>query len=444
MPLITRRNSIKLGAGALAAGGLLRGTSALAQVQTKNVTPPDIQPEDGASLRVIRPTKFFDADQVVFDENTRAFTEKTGVEVRVDYESWEDLRPKTAVAASVGAGGDIVLGWYDDAFQYEDRIIELDDIASYIGEKHGGWWDMAAKYARTDDGRWLGMPIGSGGGVTAYRRSWLQEAGFDEFPTDFEGYLKAAQAMKKIGHPAGLALGNAVGDGNTWYWILWGFGSKFVDEDNNVVIDSPETVQALEFCKELHDTSFIPGTLSWLDPSNNKAFLSGEIGLTHNGISLYYAATRTEDPALRAVGDDMGHARPPVGPVGHPTELSPVIVAFIFDHTEYPDAAKAYLLHMFETEPYTKWQNACIGYWQPTLKAYDALPFWTEDPQLTPFRDICKNMLYVGYSGTLGAASASVAADYVMTQMVASVCSGQATPKEAAQQAARRAERYYG
>jgi multiple sugar transport system substrate-binding protein len=84
MPLITRRNSIKLGAGALASGGLLRGTSALAQVQTKNVTPPDIQPEDGASLRVIRPTKFFDADQVVFDENTRAFTEKTGVEVRVE------------------------------------------------------------------------------------------------------------------------------------------------------------------------------------------------------------------------------------------------------------------------------------------------------------------------------------------------------------------------
>ena len=62
-----------------------------------------------------------------------------------------------------------------------------------------------------------------------------------------------------------------------------------VDKENNVIIDSPETVEALEYAKELYET-FIPGTLSWLDPSNNKAFLAGELGLTQNGISIYYAA----------------------------------------------------------------------------------------------------------------------------------------------------------
>jgi multiple sugar transport system substrate-binding protein len=439
---VTRRNTLALGAGALAAGTLGRSEPAWAQLPIKNVTPPDIKPESGASLRVIRPTKFFDADQVLFDENTRAFTQKTGVEVRVDYESWEDLRPKTAVAASIGSGGDIVLGWYDDAYQYEDRVIDLKEVADYIGEKHGGWWEMAAKYGHTDDGRWIGMPIGSGGGVVCYRKSWLNEAGFDTTPNDLPGFLKAAKALHAKGHPTGYALGNAVGDGNTWYWLLWGHGATVVDKDNRVTLDSPETVAALEYAKELY-TTFPPGTLSWLDPSNNKAFLSGEIGLTHNGISLYYAAKNSKEEALRAVAEDMYHARPPVGPIGRPTELSPVITAFVFKHTKYPNAAKAYLMHMFETEPYTKWQEACIGYWQPTLKVYDNLSFWTDDPKLTPFRDICKNMLYVGYPGKLGQASASVASDYIVVQMFAAACSGQASPKDAAAQAAKRAERYY-
>ena len=30
-----------------------------------------------------------------------------------------------------------------------------------------------------------------------------------------------------------------------------------------------------------------PGTLSWLDPSNNRAYAAQEIYLTFNGVSLY-------------------------------------------------------------------------------------------------------------------------------------------------------------
>jgi multiple sugar transport system substrate-binding protein len=48
-----------------------------------------------------------------------------------------------------------------------------------------------------------------------------------------------------------------------------------------------------------------------------------------------------------------------------------------------------------------------------------------------------------GYQGSLGEASAAVLADFVVVQMVASVATGQATPEEAAQEAERRAKRYY-
>ena len=114
-------------------------------------------------------------------------------------------------------------------------------------------------------------------------------------PRDTDGFLKLCKGLKEKGTPPGFALGNATGDGNTWcQWIVWAHGGKLVDANNKVVIDSPETIKALEYVKELYST-FAPGTLSWLDPNNNKAFLDEQISLTNNGISIYYAAKTSKN-----------------------------------------------------------------------------------------------------------------------------------------------------
>jgi len=86
-------------------------------------------------------------------------------------------------------------------------------------------------------------------------------------------------------------------------------------------LNRKETWEALEAAKEFHDT-MIPGVGSWLDPHNNKAFLAGEISVTGNGISIYYAAKEkfpeiaadmgafwrrvTSDSQLRWVGPEKG------------------------------------------------------------------------------------------------------------------------------------------
>ena len=130
-----------------------------------------------------------------------------------------------------------------------------------------------------------------------YRQGWLKEAGYDSVPGDFPGFLELCKALQQSGHPAGFALGHAVGDAGWTDWVLWGFGAAMIDETENVIINIPKTIEALDYAKALYDT-FIPGTLSWLDPSNNKAFLAGELGLTSNGISIYYACktARTRRP----------------------------------------------------------------------------------------------------------------------------------------------------
>jgi multiple sugar transport system substrate-binding protein len=48
-----------------------------------------------------------------------------------------------------------------------------------------------------------------------------------------------------------------------------------------------------------------------------------------------------------------------------------------------------------------------------------------------------------GYPGKLGYASAGAMADFIVANMVAEAASGAKTPKEAAERAQKRAERYY-
>jgi len=69
-----------------------------ASAQAKTWTP-----EKGAKLRVLRWKRFVQGDEDQWLANTKKFTEKTGIEVRVDSEGWEDVRPKAAVAANVGS-----------------------------------------------------------------------------------------------------------------------------------------------------------------------------------------------------------------------------------------------------------------------------------------------------------------------------------------------------
>src|SRR5260370_24437981 len=88
-----------------------------------------------------------------------------------------------------------------------------------------------------------------------------------------------------------------------------------VDTKDNVVINSPQTLRALEYSKELYGT-FIPGTLSWLDPNNNKAFLDGQISVTNNGISIYSASKNSKDPKINALQTDINHPSYPAGPRG--------------------------------------------------------------------------------------------------------------------------------
>jgi multiple sugar transport system substrate-binding protein len=403
---------------------------------------PAYKPEKGAKLRVLRWSRFVQGDIDQYMKNVAAFTAKTGVEVRVDNEGWEDVRPKAAVAANTGAGPDIILSTNDDANLYPEKLLDVTDLCEYLGKKYGGWYAAGQAYLKPDGKKWIGVPLGAAGSMIVYRQSHVKAAGFDSVPKDTAGFLKLLQGLKEKGTPAGLALGNATGDGLWCNWLVWSHGGMLVDKDNKVVIDSPETLKALEYAKEMYAT-FAPGTLSWLDPNNNKAFLDGQISLTNNGISIYYAAKNSKDEKIMAMKEDIYHASFPIGPAGVPTESHLFFNQMIMKYTKYPQAAKEFLRFMMEQEQFDPWLTAAGGYIAHPLDAYSKTAIWTSDPKHTAYRDCVKNMRPAGYAGRLGYASAGAGADFIVVNMVAEAASGSKTPKEAAERAQKRAERYY-
>lgn len=439
--IITRRESLKLGAGA-AAMAAIPSIAAAQQVPRADVAAPKLPIENGASLRLIRPARFVEPDEVIFRANSAKFTQATGIEVKVDFVGWEDIRQQTAVSSNTGAGPDIVLGWPEDPHVYADKVIDLSDIGEYLGKRYGGWTFLGDKYGKkAGTNNWIGIPFGGSTGPIVYRKSALKEAGFDKVPNDHGEFLKLCQALKRINKPAGFSLGNAVGDGNGFAnWLLWSHNGYLVDEGGKVAINSKQALDSLKYVKDLYPT-FLPGTLSWGDINNNRAYAASECWLTANGVSMYFALKN--DPGLKHIADDTDHAPLPHGLAGRAPQSALILNGMVFKHTKFPNAAKAYLTFMMESEQYDTWLTGCLGYWSHTLRAYGQSKVWESDPTLAVYRQGTDNQYWSGYKGPITHAAGSVAAEYILVQMYASVASGQATPEQAVAEAERRTRRYY-
>jgi multiple sugar transport system substrate-binding protein len=434
MTSLDRRTFVKAGAalGAAGAGGLLDFAQAWAQ-------SAPFKPEPNAQLSLLRWKRFVQAEDDQFMKIVEAFTKATGIKVNVSNESFDDIQPKASVAANTGQGPDMVWGLHSLPQLFPEKCVEMGDVADYLGKKYGGWYsapELTCKYK----GKWIAIPVAINGGYINYRISAMEKAGFKTFPGDTAGFLELCKAMKKNNTPAGFALGHASGDGNAWvHWLLWSHGSYLIDEKEKVIINSPETMKALDYAKALYET-FIPGTASWNDSSNNKAFLAGELYLTSNGISIYAAA---KAQGMNAIADDMNHALFPVGPVGKPQELQLTFPLLTFKYSKYPKACKAFVTYLMEADQYNPWMEAAAGYLTQPLAAYEANPVWTKDPKNTVFRDAAKRTLPASGIGPVSEKAAAAIADFILVDMVANYCTGREDAKGAVAVAERQAKRLF-
>jgi multiple sugar transport system substrate-binding protein len=441
MSQFTRRKVLKTGAAVAGASAANLALWAQAWAQAS-----PFKPEKGAKLTLLRWKRFVQSEEDSFMNLVANFTKATGVEVKVINESLDDVQPKASVAANTNQGPDMFWGLYSLPHLFPAKCVDVTDVAGYLGKKYGGWVSTAETYGKGPGGKWIAIPVAYNGNVINYRQSMIEKAGFKEIPKDTAGFLELMKALKEKSVPGGFALGRASGDGNAWvHWVLWSQGSNLVDKSDKVIINSPETVKALEYAKALSDT-FVAGTASWNDAFNNKAFLESQVSLTNNGVSIYAAAkagAAKGDAKAKEVMDDMNHALWPVGPVGKPTEFHIAYPLLAMKYTKAPNACKAFMAFMLEAENYNKWLIDSVAYLTHPLNAYDANDVWKTDPKLTVARDVAKRTLTAGGLGSVGDKAASALADFIVLDMVAAVCTGRTSIKDAIAIAERQAKRIY-
>lgn len=353
-----------------------------------------------------------------------AYLKATGIKINYETTSVGSQQTRVTTAAETGNGPDMTQIGFNWAFLFDEKLVDVTDIAQEIGKKGGGWHDAAAE-ACVVNGKWKAIPFGNIGQLMNYRMDWFSEVGVKDFPDTWDGLLEAGTKLKKAGHPFGFELGHGFGDNHGWlYPLLWSYGAREVEPDGKtVVIDADETARAVDFCRKFFQQTMEQDTLGWTDVSNNKAYLAEQISCTNNAESILYIAKKD----FPDIGKVTGQAQNPKGPTGQRFHILNPWSHAIFTHTPDHKAAKDFMVWLMDPQQVGGWYDVAVSYYAPFLHMFDDAPLWHAEPRNLPYRDSLATSHLPGWPAPISRPQSESVAKYVVVDMFAKACAGKST-----------------
>jgi multiple sugar transport system substrate-binding protein len=422
MARIDRRRLLKLsGAGAITAS-----TGGIAGILASGRAPAYAQ---ATSLHWVRWSDFVPAsDQVLKGKITQECEKALGIKLRLETINANDIQARVTSSIQSGSGPDIIMSVGNWVQLYATSLADVGDVAEEIGKVQGGYYDVSKQVA-TYQGKWVGVPWAVGGGLVAYRKSWLEDVGYPKFPVTWDEWHDAGKKLKAKGRPIGQTLGHTFGDApGFWYPYLWSWGGKEVEADGKTVaLNSKETIESVKFAVAFWNDCCDPGGLAWDDTSNNRAFLSGTISATNNGASIYIEAKKKPESYLTEKGtpmkDDILHAPLGSGAAGH-FNLPGPFTDMVMGYSKNQKAAKDFLRWIHSKPVYEEWFTSQQGYTDGATLIWEEDPVWSADPVLLPFRDLPRAGRLVGYAGPPDQKAAEAVTKYIIVDMYAKAVQG--------------------
>jgi multiple sugar transport system substrate-binding protein len=225
------------------------------------------------SLTLIHESSFIKTFDGYFQNTLAPAYEKlTGVKVNYELASVGSLQTRVTTIAETGSGADLTLNFFNWPFLYDEKYLDVSDIAESVGKEQGGWYGPA-KEACVVNGKWKAVPFGNVGQLMNWRMDWFKEVGFDKFPDTWDELLEAGTKLKAKGHPFGFELGHGFGDNHGWlYPLLWSYGGHEVEPDGKtIVLDSDETARAVDFAREFFQQTMLEDVLGWTSAESARA-----------------------------------------------------------------------------------------------------------------------------------------------------------------------------
>ncbi len=222
---------------------------------------PTTEPETSGEQETAtaEPIRFLDvspspARQEYFETTFAAFEAETGIEVMYESVPWDDAANRLTVLGASGQLPDVMNVWAGWLGQFTSAgwVAPLDD---YIGDSRSEFTDLITNVIWKSEQELYGATYTVPDGVMVkgvfVREDWAKEAGYELDPDagwTYEEYFEFVEAMTdEEQRRYGTSYRGARGAFDPIMVHLQGYtGGRMYDDEGNILIDSPEALEAFE------------------------------------------------------------------------------------------------------------------------------------------------------------------------------------------------------
>jgi len=402
------------------------------------------------TIKVLLWSHFVPRYDTWYDPWAKKWGEQNGVNVVVDHINQADLPARTAAEFAAGAGHDMI-EWLTPASAYEPSVHDLTDVVKQAEAKYGSQISFCklssfnphtSKYYAFCH-TWTPDP-------GDYRKGLWTKAGLPGGPLTYADLLSGGTEIDHKQHVRmGIGMSPEVDSNMAARALIWSHGGSTQDAQGKVVLNSPETVDAVAYMVKLFKQAMTDEVFGWTAASNNQGLVAGQLSYILNSISAY----RTAQTTSASVADDIFFVPALKGPTGKGIASQHVVRSYIVPKwAANVDKVKKFLLDLVGAAHNSVYNSELYDFPAfPNTGAAATLPGWLQND---PFGSKPANKLAllassqqwttnVGYPGAANAAEGEIFETNILPTMMANAAQGKATPKAAVAAAASQCEAIY-
>ncbi len=366
-----------------------------------------------------------DEEQVMWDNYAKGFTAETGIKVDIQSIPWANREQRFLTAFSAGQGPDVFYLIPDHLAQFADQKF-LADLNGLISPSVLDDFYPDVIDAVYMGGALYGIPILQTVWGWYYNLDLLKQAGWNtnELPTTWDELLEMSAMVKKNTGLYGLSMTLANYPNMTYFPHLWQAGGNVLDAKDNVVINSPEAIEALAFMRKFYEEGLVPRD-SLISDNQFGLFAQGMIGATFG------------DNLTATVLDDEADFEWVIGPsITHKTSATyGTIGSFVVStYSKYPGAAAQFVEYFIRPENLEIFLKA-TGYFAPRAALAD---LWANDSDISIMSEQAKNVV----PGIIHPKSRDIS--QLVMPILQGVVGGEMTPEFGAQEMERQIKELMG
>jgi maltose-binding protein MalE len=424
---VSRRDFLRT-SGTLAVAGV--GSGVLAAC-TGPASSPGAGAGGGKQLRILQWSHFIPAYDKWFDGFVKKWGSDNGVTVTVDHIDNADIPARSAAEINAGQGHDLI-EWIVPPSSLEPSVIDLSDLVQQVQGKYGQQIDFCklSSFNPTTN-KYYGFCHTWTPDPGDYRKSQWTQVGLPNGPSTWDELLAGATEIKRAQKvPTGIGMSQEVDSNMVARALIWSYGGSIQDAQQNVVVNSPEVIGAVDYMSRLFKQAMTDEIFSWTAASNNQGLIAGRLSYIVNSISAYRSAQKSNP----TVANDIFFVPALKGPSGKGFAGEHVVRSYIVPkYSKNVDTAKQFLL--FLADHSSDVTNNSQLYDFPSFKnapAWSQLPGWLDnDPfksqpasKLALLKDAQSWSVNVGYPGPSNAAESEVFTTFVLPNMMADAARG--------------------